>query len=79
MKYNSSAPVIKKQERVMYKFTKNLTSSQVFFKEFERNFRIAILRKNILMAASEDNYILRTFLNGYFSKGAVKKLKVKTF
>ena len=63
----------------MYKFTKNLTSSQVFFKEFERNFRIAILRKNILMAASEDNYILRTFLNGYFSKAAVKKLKVKTF
>ena len=67
MKYSSSAPVVK-QENFTSKYTKISALSKVFFKEFDHNFRTATMKNT----ASEDNYFLKTFLNGCFSKAAAK-------
>ena len=68
MKYSFSVAVV--QESTTCKLTKNCTPSQVFFKEFFPQVQNSDIEKCILMAASEDEFILETFLhfiNSYFT------------
>ena len=60
-----------KTESVTCNFTKNCTTS-VIFQRIWPCVQSSNIEKCIWMAASEDNYFLKTSLNGCFSKAAAK-------
>ena len=55
IKYSSSAPVLKKQDSVICKFTKDVTPSQVISKELDHKFKTAIL-KNTFHIHTQNTY-----------------------
>ena len=77
MKYSSSAPVVKSRKPLQANVLKIALHHRYFFKKLTTCLEQQDWKK-ISMATSEDNYILRTFLTGCFSKAAAKIVDFKS-
>ena len=71
MKYSSSAAVVQSW-RALHANLLKLQSITGIFQRISSQMQNSDIEKYILMTASEDEFILETFLHGCFSKAAAK-------